>query len=68
MKLYFSSMGENEEGGKLEEKSRDIQLKTTQVWACPKREIQHRASQRTYTARYSQMDIPWDPGTPRITV
>ena len=27
MKLYFSSMGENGEGGKLEKKSRDIQRK-----------------------------------------
>lgn len=36
MKLYFSSMGENGEGGKLGEKSRDIQRKLRERGLVPK--------------------------------
>ena len=52
------------------ERTRGIFNENTRVWACPKRETQHKASQRICTARYSysQMDILRDSDNPRITV
>lgn len=52
------------------ERTRGIFNENTRVWACPKRETQHKASQRISTARYSysQMDILRDSDNPRITV